>query len=164
MSSMRPSAAMRFRASTPADLRVVSSWVRTQRECDLWAGPGLDFPLDTNALPQLLGLGRTESVSLLDGHGLVAFGQLIAKSSERAHVARVIVRPDSRGRGMGRALLDELVHRAALQRVARVSLYVNRTNDAAIGLYQSLGFRLAERPADDPPSRTSWYMEREAAP
>ena len=104
-----------------------------------------------------------ESVSMLDAQGLVAFGQLIDKTPQRAHVARLIVRPDARGRGCGRAMLGELLRRAERHGYACVSLYVNRANDVAMALYESLGFRLAEAPAQDAPSSQSWYMERMSA-
>jgi ribosomal protein S18 acetylase RimI-like enzyme len=153
---------MRFRDSTAADLEIVATWVHDQRECELWAGPHLRFPLDIGALRDQFCLEKAESVSGLDAHGLVAFGQLLAKSPQRLHLARVIVRPDARGGGVGRSLLAELLLRAAVVPQARVSLYVNRANEAAIALYESLGFRSAARPAEDPPSATSRYMERQA--
>jgi ribosomal protein S18 acetylase RimI-like enzyme len=153
---------MRFRDSAAADLEIVATWVRTQRECELWAGPRVKFPLDVGVLRDQFDLEKAVSVSGLDERGLAAFGQLLAKSPQRLHLARVIVRPDARGCGAGRSLLGELLLRAAVAPQARVSLYVNRTNEAAIALYESLGFRHAARPVEDPPSATSWYMEREA--
>jgi GrpB-like predicted nucleotidyltransferase (UPF0157 family) len=81
---------------------------------------------------------------------------------------RVIVKPSARREGLGRALVCELLRRAE-GRYARVSLNVNRGNPAAIALYESLGFRRADRPTGDLPSPGSWYMElapdrRAAAP
>lgn len=52
----------------------------------------------------------------------------------------VAVVPLRRGRGVGRALLDELFARAARTGVRRVSLSVEQGNRAA-DLYASLGFR-----------------------
>jgi GrpB-like predicted nucleotidyltransferase (UPF0157 family) len=102
-------------------------------------------------------MDTAESVCVLDGQELVAFGQLVPKSPDRVHLARVIVKPSARRRGFGRALVCELLRRAE-SRYARVSLNVNRGNPAAIALYESLGFHRAERPALDPPSPGSWYM------
>jgi len=151
---------MLFRPGTSADIEAVGSWVRTPRECELWAGPRLGFPLDLGALSAQLGIGTMESVCVADGRELVAFGQLLPKSPERVHLMRVIVRPSARRGGFGRALVGELLRRAE-GRYARVSLNVNRGNPAAIALYESLGFRRAERPADDLPCPGSWYMELE---
>jgi GrpB-like predicted nucleotidyltransferase (UPF0157 family)/ribosomal protein S18 acetylase RimI-like enzyme len=149
---------MSFRRGTSADLEAVASWVRTRRECELWAGSRIDFPLDLGALPAQLRMDTAESVCVLDGQELVAFGQLFPKSPERVHLTRVIVKPSARRGGFGRALVCELLRRAE-GRYARVSLSVNRGNPATITLYESLGFRRAARPVDDPPSPGSWYME-----
>jgi GrpB-like predicted nucleotidyltransferase (UPF0157 family)/ribosomal protein S18 acetylase RimI-like enzyme len=149
---------MSFRPSTSADLDAVVSWVRNRRECELWAGSRFEFPLDLGALPAQLRMDTAESVCVLDGQELVAFGQLFPKSPERVHLTRVIVKPSARREGFGRALVRELLRRAE-SRYARVSLNVNRGNPAAIALYESLGFRRADRPVDDPPSPGSWYME-----
>ena len=149
---------MSFRGGTSADLEAVVSWVRTRRECELWAGSRFEFPLDFGALPARLGMDTAESLCVLDGQELVAFGQLFSKSPERVHLTRVIVRPSARRRGFGRALVCELLRRAE-GRYALASLNVNRSNAAAIALYENLGFRHADRPVDDPPSPGSRYME-----
>ena len=149
---------MSFRGGTSADLEAVVSWVRNRRECELWAGSRFEFPLDLGALPAQLRMDTAESVCVLDGQELVAFGQLFPKSPERVHLTRVIVKPSARRGGFGRALVCELLRRAE-SRYARVSLNVNRSNPAAIALYESLGFRRSDRPVDDPPSPGSWYME-----
>jgi GrpB-like predicted nucleotidyltransferase (UPF0157 family)/ribosomal protein S18 acetylase RimI-like enzyme len=149
---------MSFRRGTSADLEAVASWVRTRRECELWAGSRFEFPLDLGALPAQLGMDTADSVCVLDGPELVAFGQLFPRSPARVHLTRVIVKPSARRGGFGRALVRELLRRAE-SRCAWVSLNVNRGNPAAIALYEGLGFRRADRPADDPPSPGTWYME-----
>jgi len=59
-----------------------------------------------------------------------------------AHVCRVIVDPDRRGRGIGTAVMDELC-RIAFEDlgVARLTLNVYEWNAAAIASYEKLGFR-----------------------
>jgi ribosomal protein S18 acetylase RimI-like enzyme len=54
------------------------------------------------------------------------------------------VSPDSRGRGVGRALLTALVDAARQAAYERISLSVEPENRAA-GLYRSLGFRAVGR-------------------
>ena len=150
---------MSFREATTADLSLVASWVRTRRECDLWAGSRFGFPFDPGTLPDLMRLDTAQSVCLLDGREVVAFGQLLAKDRERVHLMRVIVKPAARGKGFGRSLLGELLRRAREGGYACVSLKVDRDNPAAVALYESLGFRRAERPAAESLSPESWYME-----
>jgi GrpB-like predicted nucleotidyltransferase (UPF0157 family)/ribosomal protein S18 acetylase RimI-like enzyme len=150
---------MSFREATSADLGQVATWVRSRRECELWAGSRFEYPLDLDVLPAQLHLDATQSVCLFDGHDLVAFGQLAAADRERLHLMRVIVEPTARGKGFGRSLVGELLRRARDGGYARVSLKVDRGNPAAIALYESVGFRRAEPPAAGAPSAASWYME-----
>ncbi|MCL6442356.1 MAG: GNAT family N-acetyltransferase [Alicyclobacillus sp.] len=62
-----------------------------------------------------------------------------------AHIAEVVamfVVPEFRRRGIGRLLLEELVNRARmLEDVVQLQLIVIKGNDAAIHLYESVGFR-----------------------
>jgi ribosomal-protein-alanine acetyltransferase len=55
------------------------------------------------------------------------------------HVLQVAVRPDLRRQGLGRRLMDALVARAPYAETGW--LEVRRDNEAAIGLYEALGFR-----------------------
>ena len=150
---------MSFREATSADVGQVASWLRSRRECELWAGSRFAYPLDPDALPAQLHLDTTQSVCLFDGHDLVGFGQLLAADRERLHLMRVIVAPTARGKGFGRSLVGELLRRAREAGSARASLKVNSGNAAAIALYESLGFRRAESPVAGAPSSASWYME-----
>ncbi|MBX7083995.1 MAG: ribosomal protein S18-alanine N-acetyltransferase [Nannocystaceae bacterium] len=57
-----------------------------------------------------------------------------------AHLLRIAVQPDARGRGHARALVGELLARAAAAGCEHVDLEVARGNEAAVGLYRALGF------------------------
>lgn len=151
---------MRSRDATPADLKAIASWIGSQRECELWAGPDISFPLRPHVLATQIGMPDALNVVLEDGHGLAAFGQALARSPGRAHLARVIVRPDARGRGIGKILVQALLARVQESGPMLVTLNVYRDNAAAISLYAELGFCGAERPQDDPPSTGTCFMQR----
>lgn len=51
------------------------------------------------------------------------------------------VAPEGRGRGIGRALVDECVRRARRAGAAALGLHTSRSMVAAIRLYESMGFR-----------------------
>ncbi len=69
--------------------------------------------------------------------GLVVFWLV----HDEVHVLNVAVAPEARRRGTARALMRE-VERRGLERGARVAtLEVRRSNQAAIELYRSLGYR-----------------------
>lgn len=149
-----------LRAATLDDLRLVSTWVTTKAECTVWAGWRVDFPFTAPALAEAIDFAHHGGFVLLDGSAVVAFGQIVPKAAHRAHLARLIVEPAHRGRGLGRTLVRGLLERAALGGHRRASLNVDPSNAAAIGLYGKLGFTEAERPADEPDPYGSRYMER----
>lgn len=57
-----------------------------------------------------------------------------------AHLAQLAVRPDARGRGLGRGLLEAVLDGATRGGFARLTLLVSRANPAARALYLAHGF------------------------
>ena len=87
----------------------------------------------------LISEGR--AFAILDGDGGVIFkADIGAVSPFTAQVQGVWVRPDQRGRGLGRAGLAQVL-RHALTVAPTVSLYVNDFNTPARRLYARLGMR-----------------------
>ncbi|MDY7230685.1 ribosomal protein S18-alanine N-acetyltransferase [Hyalangium rubrum] len=60
---------------------------------------------------------------------------------DEVHVLNVATAPEHRRRGVGRAVMDEVLARGRHRRCTLATLEVRRSNEAAIGLYKSLGFR-----------------------
>lgn len=56
------------------------------------------------------------------------------------HLMNVVVAPGSRGRGLGRLLMDDFIAEATRLKVPEASLEVAVNNEAAIALYRSYGF------------------------
>ena len=65
--------------------------------------------------------------------------------AETADLLRVAVDPSTRGRGLGRLLVDDVLHRATESGAERVLLEVAEPNTAARGLYAATGFREIHR-------------------
>jgi ribosomal protein S18 acetylase RimI-like enzyme len=63
---------------------------------------------------------------------------LVARDEGAAAIGNVYVRHDRRGRGLGRAVTAAVIHELA--GIATVGLNVRADNDAAIRMYESLGF------------------------
>ena len=83
-----------------------------------------------------------------DGTDLVAMVSLLytvssAEGGKAAWLEDLVVRPDWRGRGIGRTLLKHVAARARADGVLRVTLLTDPDNERAHGLYRSVGFEFS---------------------
>lgn len=87
-----------------------------------------------------------------DGDRLLGTGSwgwhTYAVTRQNAEVRKVMVAPDARGRGVGRALTQALVEDARTQGVEVLTLDCRGNNHAALALYASLGFVTTGRRPD----------------
>ena len=74
-----------------------------------------------------------------DDSGLVGY-QLSTGNPFGAHLARLGVRPEAQGRGIGRALVDNLIHYLTENRIGKLSVNTQSDNEASLSLYQKIGF------------------------
>ncbi|WP_375384934.1 GNAT family N-acetyltransferase [uncultured Microbacterium sp.] len=81
----------------------------------------------------------------------------------RYEVKHLYLRPQTRGRGWGRLLLDDLERRAREWDAAQLVLDTHHSLEAAAGLYRSAGFVETE-PFNDNPNATRWYVKRLRSP
>jgi GNAT superfamily N-acetyltransferase len=88
---------------------------------------------------------------------LVAVGRA-ANFEKWTVLTRLFVRPDSRGRGLGRDLITALLHEASARGATKALLQVDSKNANAIALYKKMGFtlhhaykyRLLQPPQEEP--------------
>ncbi|MFQ3583656.1 MAG: ribosomal protein S18-alanine N-acetyltransferase [Cyanobacteriota bacterium] len=79
------------------------------------------------------------------GQNLVGFG-ILWRIEEEAHIISLAVHPAHQRRGLGRTILLELLHQARSLGCAWATLEVKASNQAALHLYESVGFqKLGER-------------------
>jgi len=76
----------------------------------------------------------------------------------RYEVKHVFLRPETRGRGWGRALLDELERRAVEWGAHDLVLDTHHTLEAAGNLYRRSGY-VEIAPYNDNPNATRWYRK-----
>ncbi len=74
-----------------------------------------------------------------DARGMVGY-QLSTGNPPGAHLARLAVRPDAQGRGIGAALVGDLIQRIRRSGGTRITVNTQNTNSASLALYQRLGF------------------------
>lgn len=147
-----------FRTAEEPDLVIVASWIANAEECRLWAGWRVSFPVDLQTLPLAIAFSEAMSFVLDEDEGIAAFGQIIPKQKRRGHLARLIVRPELRGKGNGNALVRELVA-VSRHSFSTISLNVADSNAVAIRLYSKFGFKRSQRPPGEPESPETIYME-----
>jgi Acetyltransferases len=81
-----------------------------------------------------------------------------ATALARFEIKHLWVRPDARGRGLGRALLAELEDRAVGLGARVAVLDTNASLEAAGGLYRSAGYAVID-PYNDNPNATHWFRK-----
>lgn len=97
------------------------------------------FPWTEGMFVDCLGSGHDCWVAREDG--TVLGYAILAVGPGEAHLLNVCVRPASRRRGHGRALVRHMIDRAIGHKAAKVFLEVRSSNAAARRMYETLGFR-----------------------
>jgi len=74
-----------------------------------------------------------------DDSGVIGY-QLSTKNPLGAHLARLGVKPEAQGRGIGFALVSHLIHTLGASQLGRLSVNTQADNAASLALYKKLGF------------------------
>lgn len=141
---------MEFRSSNESDLETVISWIGSANQCLAWAGPDVTFPMTPEGLKGQIACDSENSYCLVEDGRVVAFGQLIKKDDRHFHLARIVVAPDTRGRGYGRNICRHLIYRAQSMGTRLLTLNVYQDNLTALKLYRDLGFEPGPPPETTP--------------
>ncbi len=95
-------------------------------------------PWSEKSLELLLSDGNFGVAAVVEGE-VVAYGGMTCVLDEGA-VTNIAVHPDHRKKGLGRAILSEMLREAEKRGISSVFLEVRVSNSAARGLYLSSGF------------------------
>ncbi len=137
---------------TPADsddIDRLMRWFSSAAEVDVWGGPKFRYPFTAETFREDCHWPEMASYCLRDAEGtMCAFGQYYDRNGYM-NLARLIVAPQYRSRGLGKELIKRLMPIAAGDLgLDEYSLFVYRDNEPALRLYQSLGFDIQEYPPD----------------
>lgn len=131
------------------DFGFILASIRSADELLQWAGPELSWPLDEERLRAYrdrAAVGASEFLTFSADEqatgAVVGHVQLVVnRDHDLGQVARVLIAPGARGRGLGAALIGEVV-RLAFDDLGlhRLSLNVFDGNSAAIACYERAGF------------------------
>jgi ribosomal protein S18 acetylase RimI-like enzyme len=148
--------------ATAADVEALMQWFPEERDVTVWGGPTFRYPFTRETFFEDTRWETMASFCLSARGHHVGFGQLYERDG-RIHLARLVVRPDMRGRGAGRRLIEMLMEAGkALFPGDEYSLFVLRDNIAAYECYKSLGFVVSDYPDDMPHADVCDYMIRPA--
>ena len=132
---------------------LVSSWAPTPAEVLSWCAQP-DAPVPPDVVAGWSAAEDVEAYLLLDGGGPVAYGELWLDEEEgEVELARLLVAPERRGQGIGRALTSRLATAARDRHphLGTVFLRVRPENAAGHRAYQAAGFTFA-----DPATEAAW--------
>ena len=94
-----------------------------------------------NSLPSLeRAYPQAVLATVAEADGQVLGYQLSTRNPLGAHLARLAVRPALQGRGVGRALVADLIQQADRQGMARLTVNTQSDNAASLALYKKTGF------------------------
>ena len=150
--------------SVESDFDDLMGWFDVAAEVSRWGGPKFRFPFTRETFLNDCHWPEMASFSLRDpADQLCAFGQLYDRNC-RINLARLVVRPDRRGQGLGRRLITMLMSVGpTLYSLDEFSLFVLRDNVPALECYKSLGFEIQKYPADEDLGEECYYLTRPVA-
>ena len=151
----------RLERANEADIESLMTWFETGFDVKVWGGPKFRFPFTRESFFEDVHFRDMATFVLWDsGNAMVGFGQLYNRH-ERINLARLVVRKDRRGQGLGKALIEELMRAgASLLPLAEFSLFVYRDNTPALECYKAMGFGIRDYPEEDPLADKAFYLTR----
>uniref|UniRef100_UPI004047D95E GNAT family N-acetyltransferase n=1 Tax=Rheinheimera sp. TaxID=1869214 RepID=UPI004047D95E len=143
------------------EMQQLQRWFNNAEQLHNWGGDSFDYPYTAQQFIAQLCRPATQSYSLITGHAAqwVGFGQLCDRFGCH-HLARLVIAPTHRGKGLARTLIYELFIKALAEQPKPFSLYVHRHNTLALQLYIALGFVIT--PPPEPKNPRLHFMTLEA--
>ncbi|KOV33723.1 GNAT family N-acetyltransferase [Streptomyces sp. H021] len=123
-----------------AHAAVVAGWPASAGEVTLWCGRQ-EFPVPAQTITDWQRDADVRAHVLVADGEVVGYGELWFDADEdEVELARIIVAPDARGRGLGRALVRGLLARAVAAGFSNVFMRVHPVNARALRCYRGAGF------------------------
>jgi ribosomal protein S18 acetylase RimI-like enzyme len=130
-----------------SDAREVARWPGSLGEVRRWAGSDPGWPVDVSVFGRWHADPGVRPYIICEGEGPIGYGEVwIDESEQEVELARIVVNPDRRGRGVGRRLVRLLLEQAALSGLPDAFVRVVPENGAAIGCYRGAGFSPVSEP------------------
>jgi len=140
------------RPSSFDDAQMVCSWFPTREDAVLWSGSLTPNPLTCTWLAKELAASEPRHfIFVMEGSEAVGiFGVASHKIEGRAHLFRIGLAPQHRGKGLSRYLVDAAISTATESHtLKRLTLNVFSSNQPAQRTYERAGFSIYESVATD---------------
>ncbi|MFJ8934660.1 GNAT family N-acetyltransferase [Streptomyces sp. NPDC102365] len=119
---------------------LVAGWPVTAAEALMWCGPR-EFPVTERTVTAWQREQDVTAYVLLVDEQPVAYGELWPDTEkDEVELARIIVAPGARGRGLGRRLVRDLLAEARRTGLSESFMRVHPHNTAALRCYRGAGF------------------------
>lgn len=123
-----------------AHAATVAGWPTTPTEVVMWCGQQ-EFPVPARTISAWQQDDDVQAHVLVEREELVGYGELWFDAEEdEVELARIIVAPEARGKGLGRVLVRGLLARAHKAGWADVFMRVHPDNETALRCYLGSGF------------------------
>lgn len=121
------------------------------------------YPAESNHLVDVEALAAPDTVFLVARRRETALGTIAFRviAPGHAEMKRMFVRPESRGGGLGRRLIDAIEDVARRQGLVRMSLETGIWQPEAIGLYRSAGYAECPPFGEYKPDPLSLFMSKQ---
>ncbi|WP_326601559.1 GNAT family N-acetyltransferase [Streptomyces sp. NBC_01800] len=124
-----------------AHAAMVADWPTASAEVVMWCGRQ-EFPVPAQTISAWQQDDDVQAHVLVEGEKLVGYGELWFDAEEdEVELARIIVAPEARGKGLGRVLVRGLLAQAHESGCADVFMRVHPGNEKALRCYLGAGFR-----------------------
>ncbi|MFC9842401.1 GNAT family N-acetyltransferase [Streptomyces sp. NPDC060223] len=123
-----------------AHAATVAGWPTSPDEVVMWCGRP-EFPVPAQTVTHWQQDEGVQAHVLAEDHTIVGYGELWFDAEEdEVELARIIVDPDIRGRGLGRVLVRGLLAQALGAGYSDVFMRVHPANETALRCYRGAGF------------------------
>ena len=143
------------------DLDELMSWFGGALSVKIWGGPKFRYPFTARSFRKNCHWGRMAAYRLDSPAGVfAAFGQMYERLG-RINLARLVVHPMSRGRGVGKRLIGLMLEVGPrLFESDEFSLFVYRDNLPALECYKAMGFVIRDYPEGARMADECYYLTR----
>ncbi len=148
----------------PDHFEEIVSWVKNPEEQAIWSATSFPFPVEPAHLQTLLDKPNCRAFVLEYEGQTVACGDIMLNEDGISRLCRLMVKPEARGKHLGRKLVEELLAFSLTHFPERkVRLNVMKDNARAVALYNRMGFVKTDLPEVEVhvPGMSLWVVNME---